>query len=53
VRSAYSYCASSDPAVRVGLGEATAVEAVRVVWPDGHAREFGPQQVDRTIVLGR
>jgi hypothetical protein len=53
VRAAYSYGASSDPAVHVGLGEVDRVDSIQVTWPDGHEREFGPQQVDRTLVLAR
>ena len=40
VRSAYSYCASNDAAVHVGLGDATAVDAVEVHWLDGTTETF-------------
>jgi enediyne biosynthesis protein E4 len=53
VRAAYSYCSSSDPAVHVGLGDRNEVDSIVVTWPDGESRSFGPQQVDRTIVLSR
>ena len=42
VRSAYSYCAASDPRVHVGLGELTRVDEVVVEWPDGAVETFGP-----------
>jgi len=35
VRAAYSYLASNDPRVHVGLGKETAVRDVSVRWPDG------------------
>ena len=53
VRAAYSYCASSDPAVHVGLGQAENVDSIEVTWPDGETRTFGAQAADRTLVLTR
>jgi hypothetical protein len=53
VRAAYSYCASSDPAIHVGLGQASRVDAINVTWPDGHTRSFGEFQADQTIRLSR
>jgi hypothetical protein len=41
VRAAYSYCASNDPRVHLGLGEATRLEDVRVRWVDGTVEAFG------------
>src|SRR5262249_27872558 len=41
VRSAYSYCAASDPKVHVGLGPEKRVEAVEVEWVDGAKETFG------------
>jgi hypothetical protein len=37
-----SYASASDPRVLVGLGEASEVLEVRVVWPDGTAESFPP-----------
>lgn len=55
VRSAYSYCAASDPTVHLGLGAAPALEApVRVQWADGVEELFpGPFAADRTHELRR
>jgi hypothetical protein len=53
VRAAYSYCASSDPAVHVGLGQAEGVDSIEVTWPGGDTRTFGAQQADQTLVLTR
>ena len=49
--AAYSYASSNDPRVLVGLGEATSIENVLVRWPDGSREQFGPQKMDRYVVL--
>jgi hypothetical protein len=51
VRSAYGYCAASDPRVQVGLGTARGVRSVRVRWPGGRERAFGPFAAGRDVVL--
>ena len=52
VRAAYSYLASNDPRVHVGLGSATRVDQIRVRWPGVSALEsFGPFDADRAITL--
>ena len=38
--TAYSYCSANDPRVHVGLGEASSVDSVTVLWPDGVSRAF-------------
>lgn len=45
--SAYSYCSANDPRVHVGLGRATQVDAVSVLWPDGRTETFGPLEAGR------
>jgi hypothetical protein len=50
-RAAYSYLASNDPRVHVGLGAATRVEQVLVRWPGGRKEVFGPFPVDRVITI--
>ncbi|MAB79059.1 MAG: hypothetical protein CMJ89_06855 [Planctomycetes bacterium] len=42
VQRAYSYCASNDPRVHYGLGNATGVDRITVHWPQGGSEEFGP-----------
>ena len=37
-----SYASANDPRVLVGLGDAAAVTAVRVHWPDGKVEAFPP-----------
>lgn len=53
VRAAYSYLASNDPRVHVGLGTATRVDEIRVRWPGGASESFGPFEVDRVVTLRR
>ena len=41
VRAAYSYLASSDPTLHIGLGDVVEVLDVVVRWPDGSTERFG------------
>ncbi len=50
-RAAYSYLASNDPRVHVGLGPDTAVRDVRVRWPDGTTETFGGVPIDTYTTL--
>ena len=38
----YSYCASNDPRVHIGMGPAGQVDKVVIRWPDGSSSEHGP-----------
>ncbi len=51
VRAAYSYLASNDPRVHVGLGSETVVRDVTVRWPDGKRERFGDVAADKIVVL--
>ena len=52
VRAAYSYLASNDPRVHIGLGSATRVDQIRVRWPGVSSPEsFGPFDADRAVTL--
>ena len=53
VRTAWSYCAASDPRVHFGLGEHTAVDRLEVRWPDGVREEAPVPGIDRVVVLRR
>ena len=53
VRAAYSYLASNDPRVHVGLGAETTAREVTVRWPDGKTQAFGDQPADRVTTLRR
>ncbi|MFN2444429.1 MAG: CRTAC1 family protein [Vicinamibacterales bacterium] len=52
VRAAFSYLASNDPRVHVGLGTDTRVTAVDVQWPDGQRARIGPFEADRIVTIG-
>lgn len=53
VRTAYSYLASNDPRVHVGLGTRTRVVNVRVRWPDGVVERFGDFPAGQIVTLRR
>lgn len=53
VRAGYSYLASNDPRVHVGLGQETMVRNIRVKWADGARETFGDVQADRIVTLTR
>jgi len=53
VRAAYSYLASNDPRVHVGLGAETMAHEVTVRWPDGRTQSFGDRPADRITLLRR
>jgi enediyne biosynthesis protein E4 len=49
----HSYLVSNDPRAHFGLGAATAVDEVRVRWPDGSVESFPGGAADRIIELPR
>ncbi len=51
VRAAYSYCATNDPRIHIGLGKAKSVERVEVLWPDGSTESFGPFKPNTQMVI--
>src|SRR5262249_52357068 len=53
VRAAYSYLASNDPRVHVGLGAETSAHEVSVRWVDGTTESFGDLPADRITTLRR
>jgi hypothetical protein len=53
VLAAYSYLASNDPRVHVGLGQAARMDEVHVTWPDGTTELYGPFDADRIVTLRR
>jgi hypothetical protein len=53
VRAAFSYMASNDPRVHVGIGKETGVRDVIVRWPDGKRERFGDAGADKITVLRR
>lgn len=53
MRAAYSYCASSDPRIHVGLGEAERIDAIVVRYSDGEEERFDAVEAGATTVLRR
>jgi hypothetical protein len=51
VNAAGSYLSSSDPRVHFGLGDATEVTTITVVWPNGDEEVFPGGPVDRQVKL--
>jgi hypothetical protein len=51
VQTAYSYCASNDPRVHFGLGDAKMIDEVLVRWPVGRTEKFGPFLAGKHYVL--
>jgi hypothetical protein len=48
---AYSYLSSNDLRVHFGLGAATKVDALEIVWPDGKREKFDVSSVDRHLTI--
>ncbi len=53
VRAAYSFLASNDPKVHVGLGEHDGVTDVSVRWIDGGIESFGDFGANQVVTLHR
>jgi hypothetical protein len=53
VRAGYSYLASNDPRVHVGLGSETTISSVRIRWPDGGNTVHGPFAAGRIVTVRR
>jgi hypothetical protein len=53
VRAAYSYLASNDPRIHIGLGEMKQATEVTVRWPNGAVETIGDLQAGRVITLQR
>lgn len=53
VRAAYSYLASNDPRVHVGLGAQARATNVSVRWPDGQSEAFGDVPANQIVTLKR
>jgi enediyne biosynthesis protein E4 len=46
-----SYASANDPRVLVGLGQSTAVRALRVIWPNGRVEAWSDVSIDRYTTL--
>jgi len=51
VRSDGSYASANDPRVLVGLGDATSIRSVRVVWPNGQVETWTGLPIDRWMTV--
>ena len=51
VRTGSSYASQSELPVTLGLGNATGVESVRVIWPEGRVDETGPLEANQRITI--
>jgi hypothetical protein len=51
VNPGYSIMSSHDPRVHFGLGKATSVEQMVVIWPDGEEENFGSFKADQIVTL--
>ncbi|HYV30944.1 MAG TPA: CRTAC1 family protein, partial [Candidatus Binatia bacterium] len=47
----FSYLCSNDPRVHFGLGSATTVDFIHVLWPDGREENFPGGPADRSTLL--
>jgi hypothetical protein len=47
------YLSSHDPRVHFGLGPASSVDAIEVLWPDGWREQFPGGEANRIVVLRR
>ncbi len=48
-----SYLSSHDPRAHFGVGDATTIDEVNVLWPDGTSERFPGGSADRAIVVRR
>lgn len=51
INPASSYESSNDPRAHFGLGQATRVDSIQVIWPNGSEETFPGTAVDQFIVL--
>jgi hypothetical protein len=51
VNPSQSYLCSNDPRAHFGLGSATRVDGINVVWPDGSEEQFAGVAADQIITL--
>lgn len=51
INPADSYLSSSSPVAHFGLGAASTVDSIEVLWPDGSRNEFPGGRADRLVIL--
>jgi hypothetical protein len=47
------YLSGDDTVVHVGIGDASRIDNIVVIWPDGNASEIDAQPVNATITITR
>jgi hypothetical protein len=53
VNPGFSFCASNDPRVHFGLGDADRIDKITVIWPGGDKEEFKEINVNQVMTLNR
>jgi enediyne biosynthesis protein E4 len=51
VFSGGSYASSSDPRIHFGLGSATKIDKLEILWPDGKTEQIPPPAVDQIVTI--
>lgn len=51
INPSYSYFSSNDPRAHFGLGAATAISGIDVVWPDGVEESFPPAAANQLLIV--
>jgi hypothetical protein len=51
VTRSFSYASSSDPGAHFGLGTASGIDRIHVLWPDGSRERFAGGDADRVITV--
>jgi enediyne biosynthesis protein E4 len=51
VNPGFSYLCSHDPRAHFGVGSATTVDSIEVLWPDGSEEKFSGGPTDRFLIL--
>jgi hypothetical protein len=49
--TSYSYQVANEPVVHFGLGAATKIDFIEILWPDGSRERFPPAGVDQVVIL--
>ena len=53
VNPSQSYLCSNDPRAHFGLGSATRVDRINIIWPDGSEEQFPGAAADQIITLAK
>jgi hypothetical protein len=53
VNPGYSYLCSNDPRAHFGLGSATEVTEIKIVWPDGSVEAFPGVKVNQLVTIAK